>query len=282
MSTYTCPDGHTSAASDYCDVCGAPIGPAAPGAAAPSAAPPSLPGAAAAGSSLDLDSAAPAAPPAAVAATDQECPNCASTQPAAALFCESCGYDFVTGQMPRPLAPPDGAPPAPQAVDAGSSDPAVTVQPPPSDPAPAQLPPTAQPPDGIEWVVEVWVDPDWHAAQDVDDPCPSAGMPVVVPLRQRSVLIGRTSTSRNIHPEVDVTGDTGVSRRHAQLTTDGLRWWIEDLGSANGTYVGGAGQPLPTDPVSGRVELTDDGRIYLGAWSRLVVRKASPAERTAG
>ena len=41
----------------------APAAAAAPGAAAPSAAPPSLPGAAAAGSSLDLDSAAPAAPP---------------------------------------------------------------------------------------------------------------------------------------------------------------------------------------------------------------------------
>jgi len=81
---------------------------------------------------------------------------------------------------------------------------------------------------------------------------------------------------------VDIVGDTGVSRRHAQLTTDGMRWWVEDLQSANGTYLGAAGQPLPSDPIAAgtRVELPDDGRIYVGAWTRLVVRKASPSEAT--
>ncbi|HET7820591.1 MAG TPA: FHA domain-containing protein, partial [Ornithinibacter sp.] len=92
---------------------------------------------------------------------------------------------------------------------------------------------------------------------------------------------GRPSTSRNIHPEVDCTGDPGVSRRQAQLTTDGQRWWVEDLQSSNGTYVGPASGPLPNDPVppGQRRELSEDDRIYVGAWTRLVVRRATPEER---
>ena len=50
-------------------------------------------------------------------------------------------------------------------------------------------------------------------------------------------------------PRSTARGDPGVSRRQAQLTTDGQRWWVEDLQSSNGTYVGPASGPLPTDPV---------------------------------
>jgi hypothetical protein len=136
--------------------------------------------------------------------------------------------------------------------------------------------------DDPRWVAEVWVDPDWYAGQDSDEPCPSAGAPVVVPLRARSVLVGRPSASRNIRPEVDCGADTGVSRRHAQLTTDGQRWWVEDLQSANGTYLGAAGAPLPTDPITPgqRREVAGDERIYVGAWTRLVLRPATDEERT--
>jgi hypothetical protein len=244
---------------------------------------------------LSLDTPAPPTGTQAVPKDARVCPNCSATNPSGALFCEDCGYDFTTGQMPRPLAPPAGLDtPAPS----DSSTPAA-VQPPPSLPAPASpssdatpsssSPSTSPPSTGpssqatpVEWVVEVWVDPDWYAAQDVSDPCPSAGMPIVVPLHVRSALVGRTSVSRNIHPEIDLATDTGVSRRHAQLSTDGQRWWVEDLQSANGTYVGAAGEALPTSPVPAgqRTELSDDGRVYVGAWTRLVVRKATAAEAT--
>ena len=97
---------------------------------------------------------------------------------------------------------------------------------------------------------------------------------------QRSVLVGRPSVSRGIHPQVDCGADTGVSRRHCQLSTDGQRWWVEDLQSSNGTYVSPAGEALPTDPIppGQRRELGDGDRLYLGAWTRLVVRKALPGE----
>ena len=95
--------------------------------------------------------------------------------------------------------------------------------------------------------------------------------------------MGRPSTSRNIHPEVDLTGDLGVSRRQAQLSTDGQRWWVEDLQSSNGTYVGAASGPLPADPIAPgtRRELSEDDRVYVGAWTRIVVRRATPEERSA-
>jgi hypothetical protein len=150
-------------------------------------------------------------------------------------------------------------------------------------PAPAQppTPDSVAPPVQFEWVAEVWVDPDWYAEQHGDEPCPSPGLPLVVPLKSQSLLIGRLSRSRNIHPEIECSADIGVSRRQAQLTTDGQRWWIEDLQSANGTYVGAASEALPTDslPPGQRRELAQDDHIYVGAWTCIVVRRATPEEQ---
>ncbi|MNW58435.1 FHA domain-containing protein FhaB [compost metagenome] len=131
-----------------------------------------------------------------------------------------------------------------------------------------------------QWVVEVWIDPDWYQAQKAEDPLPSAGLPGLVVLRERSVLVGRPSASRNIHPQIDCGADSGVSRRHCQLNTDGQRWWVEDLQSSNGTYLSPAGGELPIDPIPAgqRREVADGDRIYLGGWTRLVIRKAMPGE----
>jgi hypothetical protein len=245
VSTFTCPNGHASTASDYCDICGVPIPAGAAATAPPTAGSPTPPAPDGAGTA--------AAPPV--------CPSCGADHDPAALFCEACGYDFTTGTMPRQ---PDAAAGTGE-TGAGDAGPAVPL-------APATT---------AEWVAEVWVDPDWYQAQESDDPCPSPGLPAVVPLASTSVLIGRPSTSRNIHPEVDCAGDAGVSRRQAQLTTDGRRWWVEDLQSSNGTYVGPASGPLPTDPIppGQRRELSEDDRIYVGAWTRLVVRRATPEEQ---
>lgn len=129
------------------------------------------------------------------------------------------------------------------------------------------------------WVVEVWVDPDWYAVQQTEEACPSPGLPDIVVVRRNVVLIGRPSGSLGVRPDVDAGADSAVSRRHAQLTSDGSRWWIEDLGSSNGTYVGSVGEPLPTEPIRQRVEIDRDDRIYLGAWTRLVLRQATASEQ---
>ena len=105
----------------------------------------------------------------------------------------------------------------------------------------------------------------------------------MVPLRIASALIGRESASRQIHPDIDCSTDPGVSRRHAQLTTDGSRWFVEDLQSANGTFIGAASGPLPDDPIPvGPKTEVGDQRIYVGAWTRIVVRRATDEEIAIG
>jgi hypothetical protein len=244
-----CPAGHTSAAEDYCDVCGMPIDAAAVTPGEPPA-PPDPPN--------HAPATIAAGPP---ALTGPTCPNCATVNLPDALFCENCGYDFTTGTMPRPLAPPAEAAAADAAPDGNGT-----------------APPAA---DTFDWVAEVWIDPAWYEAQESPDPMPSPGLPTVVPLRGRSLLVGRTSKSRNIHPAIDCEADSGVSRRQAQLTTDGQRWWVEDLESANGTFVAPASAPLPDNPIPVGVkqELAADDRVYLGAWTRLVIRPATDEER---
>jgi len=271
MSTTTCPNGHPSASSDYCDTCGAPIGQPQPpdadsasvsGLAASSRAAQTsgtaAKDAAGTGSSSATGGSAPSG--AATPAATQPCPNCALVNAADALFCEGCGYDFTTGTMPRQSTNP---------LDLG----AAPARPAVPDPVTASA--------DVQWVAEVWVDPDWYAEQHSDEPCPSPGLPVVLPLRTQSLLVGRTSRSRNIHPEIECSADIGVSRRQAQLTTDGQRWWVEDLQSSNGTFVAAASAALPTDALTSgqRRELAPDDRIYVGAWTRIVVRRATPEEQ---
>lgn len=280
-----CPDGHRSQATDYCDVCGAPIAHAP---VVPTAPPTSASTATSTGASTGAATA---------------CPHCGSPAAAGALFCENCGYDFTTGATPSPIPPgapvavpvepttgavpavvAAGAPatPDPDGVAPGAAAPprAAAEDPAPGVPQEASALPTPTIPGGEVWVAEVWVDPDWYALQTPEDPLPSVGLPQLVTLRTRSALVGRPSVSRNIHPQVDCGSDSGVSRRHCQLSTDGQRWWVEDLQSSNGTHVARVGDPLPTTPIppGQRVELQDGDRVYVGAWTRIVVREALPGE----
>lgn len=283
--TVTCPEGHTSQATDYCDVCGTPIPAGAAPAAEPAAAAPGRPGAEP-GETGD----------------PVTCPNCGDLSPAGSLFCENCGYDFTTG-TPAPPPPPAsaldlgdlGAAPQPAPAPAASAPTSAPASPTPAPaaPAPAASAPAEAPapsaggglsappvPGDDTWVAEIWVDPDWYAHERPEDPMPSAGLPGLVTLRQRSLLVGRPSQSRGIRPDVDCGSDPGVSRRHCQLTTDGQRWWVEDLGSSNGTFVAPAGDPLPDDPLTQgvRKEIEEGDRVFIGAWTRLVIRKALPGE----
>ena len=54
----------------------------------------------------------------------------------------------------------------------------------------------------------------------------------VTVLRGDEIVIGRGQSSTLCVP------DSGVSRRHARLRWNNNRYVIEDLGSANGSYVG--------------------------------------------
>ena len=129
----------------------------------------------------------------------------------------------------------------------------------------------------MKWVVVIEVDPVWYALKGslADQPCPASSSSTVA-LTQHTALIGRSSQSRDIHPEIALEGDTGVSRRHAQLVRDGDNVSVIDLSSTNGTYVvlAGAAPAEDTEPVAAGLatQLGDGDRIYVGAWSRLTLR----------
>ncbi|MCW5951293.1 MAG: FHA domain-containing protein [Propionibacteriaceae bacterium] len=300
-----CPAGHHSAATDFCDTCGLPLPAAAATPVPPPAPAPLQPPAAvvcpACGTPNVADAlfceacghdfigganaARPATPtiPAPEAVRDDtasDAPADRGTEPAEA---SSESRDSVTPDLIPGLPPEESAQAEPAQLPSPVSTPAERApEPPPAIPGLAEGPVSPHYAPRVDWIAELWIDPDWYAAQGSTDPLPSPGLPDIVPLVKESNLIGRVSTSRNIYPEVDCELDTGCSRRHARLTTDGTRWWIEDLESANGTFLGTAAGPLPAMPIPrGKVELAPDQRIYLGAWTRIVVRRATQDEQEA-
>jgi len=109
------------------------------------------------------------------------------------------------------------------------------------------------------------------AAKIVSPPyCPER----VFPLVGNQVRIGRRSRSRGLNPEIDLSGppeDPGVSHLHAILVAqpDGS-WALIDPGSANGTKINDAPDPIATNVP---VPVSDGDRIYVGAWTVIVLRK---------
>jgi hypothetical protein len=176
------------------------------------------------------------------------CPHCSLSNDSANLFCEQCGYDFTTGQAPP--EPASAADVAPQPVDDST----------------------------VTWIVVVEVDRAWYELKGslADQPCPPASSSTVS-LAQRETLVGRSSQSRGIRPEIALDADTGVSRRHVQLVRTGDELAVVDLSSTNGTYVVSGdvepGEDAESIPANVPTPLHDGDRVYLGAWTRLTMRR---------
>ncbi|MBC6460811.1 FHA domain-containing protein [Actinomadura sp. HBU206391] len=224
----TCPSGHDSSAADYCDVCGVRI----------SSAP------------------EPAAPPAGsetmvIAAQGEErCPDCDA--PRTGRFCETDGYDFLTGAASpaRPL--PESAGPAGRSTAPGPWTAVIAADRAYYDQVIEQTPSDAE------------------ASIEFPSDCPDR----VLPLTGGEVRIGRKSMSRGLVPEIDLSGppmDPGVSHVHAVLAPRGDDDWVLiDAGSTNGTTINGSEQPVPANA---EVPVSDGDRIHVGAWTTITLRK---------
>ena len=134
-----------------------------------------------------------------------QCPLCGRKYPVGALFCPECGVYLLTGGPPRTEPLPEGAA---LPIEAATG---------PEPPAPA-------------------------APQSLVLQILTSGRRVVIRPDQ-DVMLGRLDVGRGIFPEVDLTPDGGleggVSRRHARIFFQEEGFYVEDLGSTNGTYLNG-------------------------------------------
>ena len=245
----TCPSGHDSASTDFCDVCGMRMD----GSAAPAS---------------SSSATSPGAAPATAAVPAEPCPQCGADR--TGQFCEVCGFNFDSGAAPAAAAGPGSAGPG-AGADATPGPGSVTG-------TAAGSNAEAVPDAAAGWTVVVTADRAYYdsviAAGGPD--AASIEFPGYCPERRfrltgREMRIGRRSVSRGLEPEIDLTGppaDPGVSHLHAVLIAepDGT-WAVLDPGSANGTIVNSG------EIVAGvRVPLHDGDRICVGAWTVLTMQ----------
>jgi hypothetical protein len=174
---------------------------------------------------------APSLPP-------EPCPECALARTPGARFCESCGYDFVTG---TPATPHGENPPLPSG----------------------------------QWYAVVTADRDQFGRSSPDGLVfPDGIAPREVLLDVDELEIGRAQAAADAQGPVRMTPggeDPAVSRLHAILRRleDGS-YAVVDLGSTNGTTVNEDPQPIPPNV---EVSLSDGDAIHLGAWTTITFRR---------
>lgn len=234
MPGLRCSNGHDSEWDDYCSVCGEAFAKTSGAEAAGEV----EPEAEAEAEAAKLDPAA------------TSCPNCSEATGADDVFCENCGYDFLSGTLPDSTS------------TLGSAIHAV---------APDNTAGSA-----AQAVATVRVDLEFFERMQFDGVDPPAALPdpVSIALPPTDILIGRHSESRGTFPEIDLSAifedgdgtDPAVSSNHCRLHRTASGWTVTDLGSTNGTYVGDAIEPIvPGVPV----ELPAGTSIHLGAWTRI-------------
>ena len=240
---YPCPNGHASTDPEYCSECGKKLS---------------------AGSAVASAVGISVAP----RSGGELCPDCATPRATpSAVFCEVCRYNFVTKQSWTPNAPLSPAVIAP--IVPPSVMPTAPVPSPEVTPVAAPAPTTATATDAPRrWEAVVAVDPALYTDPDPANPLPVGTPERVFPLDFAENLIGRRSERRAIYPEVDLSGDSGVSSRHAIFyrEADGSLALL-DVGSTNGTQLNGS-EIAP----GVRVPLKDGDMVTVGCWTRITLR----------
>lgn len=222
--------------------------------------------------------------------TMMSCPNCGATVQSDASFCGQCGFNLRAAAMPEvstptvapdfaipdlpalePLVPPDPlpiAPPIAVSPDSASASgvPPVAergaasmseLPPPPPVPSPVAAPPSSSPSAAL------------GATQLQTQRASLLHVQTnqVVELPQALPVVHIGKPNDRIPPDIDVSGFPSseiVSRVHADIRVEGDAYYLEDVGSSNGTYVNN--MPLP---MGNRHRLRPGDRISLGKGDRV-------------
>ena len=196
------------------------------------------------------------------------CPNCGAAVQTDAAFCGQCGFSQGLSNLAQ-----EGE----AAITASAAIPPTLV----SQPEPKVTPaPTAAP----EPIFAGTPAPNLATSNEISQTVSPAGPPAAgaakTQLQQQSVKLFHVQTNTPIElpanlsvihlgkpndlvpPDVDVSGfphSEVVSRLHADIRVEGDAYYIEDVGSSNGTYINNI--PLPR---GNRHRLRSGDRISLG------------------
>jgi hypothetical protein len=167
-----------------------------------------------------------------------ECPSCGRKHRPGTLFCSQCGTYLPTGGPLRTEPLPEEELPTARATPWGSGS---------DEEGRAGSAPASQ-----------------MRLRAV-----STGREIQVPPTPEA-CVGRLDAAHGIFPEIDLTPegglDAGVSRRHCKIHQRGAAHLVEDIGSANGTFVNGR-RLTPYLPHS----LKDGDELQLGHLRLLVL-----------
>jgi pSer/pThr/pTyr-binding forkhead associated (FHA) protein len=171
-----------------------------------------------------------------------KCPNCQTANLDASRFCDECGSRLVQPTVQAKTAdyvPPEVGQKPPAFVDVN----AIDVAP-------------------VESLGETA-----RSQETSDDAAKPAHATLIIErggavgtefaLRGDAATIGRWDADNGIFPDIDLDAhdeDAKVSRRHARISRNNGSYFIEDLGSTNGTYINRGRRLLP-----GNIQILKDG-----------------------
>ncbi|ACK65513.1 FHA domain containing protein [Rippkaea orientalis PCC 8801] len=196
-----------------------------------------------------------------------QCPHCGSPVLSNATFCGQCGASLQTvGSATVPSSPPPPPPPFAAMMAQMPPDPWATfpmsapppyrdIEEPSTEPASTQLSPPPPPPNEPSTVgftqIQVQKASLFHVQTETHLELPQ-GLEVI--------HIGKPNPK--IPPDIDISGFPHadiVSRIHADIRVEGDGFYIEDVGSSNGTYINHKSLPH-----GNRHRLRSGDRISLG------------------